>query len=94
MVSFNSLPIIDKRFYPFSCGFFFAFRKLLLFHIILSLELRVTVVNLCVCVCVSVWLLHTSKDTEINFELKSCCYLESGSSVIAGCAGSSVLLRD
>lgn len=84
MVSFNNLPIMDKPFYTSSCSLLFACRKLLLFPIILSLELRVTVVNFfCVCVASS-----QPKDTEINLELNSCPYLESGSSVTATCAES------
>lgn len=90
-MSFNSLPIMGTFFCPFSGFFWFAFGKLLLLHINLSLELRLTAVNLCVC---GGGLLHTSKDTEINFELKSCSYLESGSSVTAGSAGSNVLLTE
>lgn len=88
MVSFNNLPIMDKPFYTSSCSLLFACRKLLLFPIILSLELRVTVVNLCVFVASS-----QPKDTEINFELNSCPYLESGSLVIATCAESNAIVR-
>lgn len=88
MVSFNSLSIMDEFLNLFSSSFLFALRKLLLFHIILSLELSITLVDLCV------WFPHASKDTEINSESKSCSYFENGSSVAAASAVSNILLRE